>query len=36
MSENDEYLTELYNKTGKTNLGDYFVKYLQSKQEKER
>lgn len=36
IKENEEYLKELYEKTGKTNLGDYFINYMKQKQEQER
>ena len=34
MDENDEYLQDLLKTTGKTNLGDYFLKHIKEKEEK--
>ena len=31
MEENEEFLSELLNTKGSTNLGDYFLKYLKLK-----
>lgn len=36
MIENEEFLVDLRSKTGKTNLGDYFERYLRQKEENER
>jgi hypothetical protein len=35
MKENEDFLKELYDKTGRTNLGDYFTHYLKQKSEQE-
>lgn len=34
MEENEEYLQELMKTTGKTNLGDYFLKFLKDRDDK--
>lgn len=34
MEENEDYLTDLLRTTGKTNLGEYFLKFLRDKDER--
>jgi hypothetical protein len=31
MRDNEEFLAEVLNKSGRTNLGDYFINYLREK-----
>ena len=34
MTENEDFLLKTLQETGKTNLNDYFIKYLQEKERK--
>ena len=36
MSENEEFLKKVLKETGKTNLSDYFLKYLKTKEQHEK
>jgi len=34
MRENEDFLTKVLQDTGRTNLSDYFLRYLRDKEEK--
>jgi hypothetical protein len=36
MKENEDFLLKTLKETGKTNLSDYFLKYLREKEESEK